>query len=61
MLGMKPGSMIRLPDRAVVLGSGGGALTIAAELSLAGVEVTWPTNPVFPPVSKPSLPPEGFG
>lgn len=47
MLGMKPGSMIRLPDRAVVLGSGGGALTIAAELSLAGVEVTVADQPRF--------------
>ena len=29
-----------LPDSAVVLGSGAGALTIAGELSLAGVETT---------------------
>lgn len=39
--------MIRLPDRAVVLGSGGGAMTIAAELGLAGVEVTLADQPRF--------------
>ena len=32
--------MSRLPDRATVLGSGAGALTIAAELGIAGVDVT---------------------
>jgi len=35
------------PDRAVVLGSGGGALTIAAELGLAGVHVTLADLPRF--------------
>lgn len=35
------------PDRAVVLGSGGGALTIAAELAIAGTEVTLADLPRF--------------
>jgi opine dehydrogenase len=41
--------MTLLPERAVVLGSGGGALTIAAELGLAGVEVTLTDQPRFAP------------
>lgn len=36
-----------LPDRAVVVGSGGGGLTIAAELGLKGVEVTLADIPRF--------------
>ncbi|MGH8924066.1 MAG: ketopantoate reductase family protein, partial [Acidimicrobiia bacterium] len=39
--------MIRLPDRVVIVGSGGGALTIAADLGLAGVEVTLADQPRF--------------
>ncbi len=38
---------MRKPDRAVVLGSGGGALTIAAELGLQGIEVTLADLPRF--------------
>ena len=41
------------PDRAVVLGSGGGALTIAAELGLSGVEVTLADLPRFAPGLEP--------
>jgi opine dehydrogenase len=36
-----------MPERATVLGSGAGALTIAAELGLAGVEVTVADFPQF--------------
>ena len=43
--------MTLLPERAAVLGSGGGALTIAAELGLAGVEVTLTDNPASLPAS----------
>lgn len=39
--------MSALPEHAVVLGSGAGALTIAAELGLAGVEVTVADFPEF--------------
>lgn len=39
--------MTKLPERLVVLGSGGGALTIAAELGLAGVKVTLTDQPRF--------------
>lgn len=39
--------MTKLPERLVVLGSGGGALTIAAEFGLAGVEVTLTDQPAF--------------
>jgi len=37
----------KLPERATVLGSGAGALTIAGELGLAGVEVTVADFPEF--------------
>lgn len=39
--------MSELPDRVTVLGSGAGALTIAGELGLAGVEVTLADFPEF--------------
>lgn len=39
--------MSRLPDRATVLGSGAGALTIAAELGVAGVDVRLADFPRF--------------
>jgi opine dehydrogenase len=39
--------MDALPPRATVLGSGAGALTVAAELGLAGVEVTMADFPEF--------------
>jgi opine dehydrogenase len=42
-----------LPERATVLGSGAGALTIAGELGLAGVEVTVADFPEFAPNLEP--------
>ncbi len=39
--------MATLADKAVVLGTGGGALTIAAELALKGVAVTLGDFPQF--------------
>ena len=45
--------MSALPDRATVLGSGAGALTIAGELGLAGVEVMVADFPEFAPGLEP--------
>jgi opine dehydrogenase len=45
--------MSGLPDRATILGSGAGALTIAGELGLAGVEVTVADFPEFAPGLEP--------
>jgi opine dehydrogenase len=45
--------MSGLPERATVLGSGAGALTIAGELGLAGVNVTVADFPDFAPLLAP--------